>query len=100
MYSSTFSFFSLAICEGECWNGGTCVSPGKCECRPGFTGQHCERDRDECKTNDNICPQAAICVNMPGWYYCKCKPGYRSLPKNLLSTCQGIHYYPKNYLIR
>ncbi|XP_077296655.1 protein kinase C-binding protein NELL2-like [Arctopsyche grandis] len=81
------------ICTGGCLNGGTCQSPDRCECRPGFTGQHCERDLDECTTNTHHCPSTATCVNMPGWYYCKCKSGYRSLPlRNSQATaCQDIN---------
>ncbi|XP_067648887.1 uncharacterized protein [Haliotis asinina] len=29
------------ICYPPCANGGTCTSPGRCACRPGFTGATC-----------------------------------------------------------
>lgn len=42
----------------------------------GFIGASCEQDLDECATGLHTCKSSAYCVNMPGWYYCKCKPGY------------------------
>lgn len=41
--------------------------PNKCECRGGYEGASCEKDLDECKTN-NLCTNTSICINMPGWY--------------------------------
>lgn len=37
-----YKFPSLsAVCEKECQNGGTCVSPNQCKCTAGFTGATC-----------------------------------------------------------
>lgn len=44
----------------------------------GYIGESCERDLDECATGLHSCNSSAYCVNMPGWYYCKCKPGYET----------------------
>lgn len=44
----------------------------------GYIGGSCERDLDECATGLHTCKSSAYCVNMPGWYYCKCKPGYET----------------------
>lgn len=44
----------------------------------GYIGDSCERDLDECATGLHSCNSSAYCVNMPGWYYCKCKPGYET----------------------
>lgn len=36
-------FFVLeALCAVSCQNGGTCVAPERCKCRPGYTGVACE----------------------------------------------------------
>ena len=35
----------IAQCAGGCQNGGTCISPGVCECAPGWTGTNCERGK-------------------------------------------------------
>lgn len=80
-----------AICNQTCLNGGECVSPAKCSCRKGYIGPSCELDLDECATGLHRCHPASVCVNMPGWYYCKCKHGYRSILKdNTLGTlCEG-----------
>ncbi|XP_025268414.1 protein kinase C-binding protein NELL1 isoform X3 [Camponotus floridanus] len=66
------------VCNQTCQNGGECVAPGRCSCRRGYTGNSCELDLDECASNLHRCHQSSTCVNMPGWYYCRCKPGYRS----------------------
>ena len=71
------SSFSSAICNQICQNGGECVAPGECSCRRGYAGNSCEMDLDECASNMDNCHETSTCVNMPGWYYCRCKPGYR-----------------------
>lgn len=70
-------FFS-AVCNQTCQNGGECVAPGRCSCRRGYIGNSCELDLDECASDLHRCHQSSTCFNMPGWYYCRCKPGYRS----------------------
>lgn len=67
-----------AVCKQMCLNGGVCTSPDTCTCRMGYIGASCERDLDECATGLHACKSSAYCVNMPGWYYCKCKPGYET----------------------
>uniref|UniRef100_A0A1B6DC00 Protein kinase C-binding protein NELL2 n=1 Tax=Clastoptera arizonana TaxID=38151 RepID=A0A1B6DC00_9HEMI len=81
------------VCSQKCLNGGECVKPGECLCRRGYRGDSCEHDVDECKMNLHECQPSAVCVNMLGWYYCRCKPGYKSTmhPDNTLaSTCQDF----------
>ncbi|KAE8753166.1 hypothetical protein FOCC_FOCC000089, partial [Frankliniella occidentalis] len=68
-----------AVCNQTCLNGGSCVAPGTCQCRRGYEGASCELDLDECAEGRHRCPSsAAHCVNMPGWYYCRCRPGFRT----------------------
>ncbi|XP_031629925.1 protein kinase C-binding protein NELL1-like isoform X2 [Contarinia nasturtii] len=66
------------VCKQKCLNGGVCTAPNTCTCRMGYIGPSCERDLDECATGLHTCKSSAYCVNMPGWYYCKCKPGYET----------------------
>ncbi|XP_014616550.1 PREDICTED: protein kinase C-binding protein NELL1-like isoform X3 [Polistes canadensis] len=66
------------ICNQTCQNGGECVAPGRCSCRRGYIGNSCELDLDECASDLHRCHESSSCFNMPGWYYCRCKPGYRS----------------------
>nr|XP_050857702.1 protein kinase C-binding protein NELL1-like isoform X4 [Vespula vulgaris] len=66
------------ICNQTCQNGGECVAPGRCSCRRGYIGNSCELDLDECASDLHRCHRSSSCFNMPGWYYCRCKPGYRS----------------------
>uniref|UniRef100_A0A3Q2QJ74 Schwann cell-specific EGF-like repeat autocrine factor n=1 Tax=Fundulus heteroclitus TaxID=8078 RepID=A0A3Q2QJ74_FUNHE len=44
--ANTFAFVSFvwasAVCSQTCLNGGKCISPNKCRCRPHFSGPRCE----------------------------------------------------------
>lgn len=59
--------YCVPVCDPHCLNGGECVSPNKCECRGGYEGASCEKDLDECKTNNHGCTNTSVCINMPGW---------------------------------
>ncbi|CAO1426574.1 unnamed protein product [Diamesa hyperborea] len=66
------------VCQQSCLNGGECIEPNVCKCRTGYEGSSCEKDFDECASPSHGCKNTSDCVNMPGWYYCKCKPGYET----------------------
>lgn len=34
-----------AVCQPECRNGGLCIRPGYCHCRPEFQGDRCQVER-------------------------------------------------------
>ncbi|XP_049487283.1 epidermal growth factor-like protein 7 isoform X2 [Panthera uncia] len=63
-----------AVCQPPCQNGGSCVRPGHCHCPPGWQGDTCQTDVDECSTGRGPCPQH--CINTAGSYWCRCQEGH------------------------
>ncbi len=41
-----------------------------CTCKPGYTGQYCERNVDECLSSP--CKNGGICVDGINSYTCRC----------------------------
>ena len=67
-------------CEnaGACINGSLPSSPGTyvCQCRPGFTGDRCQTNIDECSTSSNPCASGGTCVDGENGYSCRCMDDY------------------------
>ncbi|NXW24098.1 PROS protein, partial [Circaetus pectoralis] len=45
-----------------------------CVCKPGWQGEKCEEDKNECEDINGGCSQR--CSNLPGSYRCLCEDGY------------------------
>ncbi|EGD73921.1 fibrillin 1 [Salpingoeca rosetta] len=84
-----------------CQNGGACRMDFfnkefgyTCECQPGFEGQNCEVDIDECLLGNDC--YGADCIDKINGYTCKCKPGYiRVTPTACveIDECRvGVHF--------
>lgn len=65
--SNDCSIFAECINDSEAENGYYC------QCKPGFDGDGTEcADIDECKEGTTYCSDSAQCVNLLGYYECKC----------------------------
>lgn len=45
-----------------------------CDCRPGFHGDRCETEVDECASQP--CRNGAICRDYVNSFVCECRPGF------------------------
>ncbi|XP_072395755.1 protein crumbs [Diabrotica undecimpunctata] len=61
----------------DCLNKGVCLNSTetyKCHCQPGYTGDDCSIDINECENNQ--CQNNATCVDLINEYKCECLAGY------------------------
>uniref|UniRef100_A0A674MY80 Notch receptor 2 n=1 Tax=Takifugu rubripes TaxID=31033 RepID=A0A674MY80_TAKRU len=76
-FSATFNLYFVSSALDPCLNGGSCVDDVgsfSCECRPGFEGEHCEIEADECASQP--CRNGAICRDYVNSFVCECRLGF------------------------
>jgi hypothetical protein len=63
----------------KCKNGGTCQTLAngigfQCQCMPGYSGDNCETNNNDCATAN--CPSSATCIDVVNAHYCRCRLGF------------------------
>ena len=74
-FAGTLCEINIDECESNpCLNSGTCVddiNSYKCECMPGYRGNRCQQDIDECD-EWQPCENGATCRDAINNYWCDC----------------------------
>lgn len=76
-YGATTGVGCVLCLESDCANGGHCAdvrSSYSCACPPGYDGDYCQIDVDECAAHQ--CRNGATCVDGVADYTCVCRIGY------------------------
>lgn len=70
------SFFNLIQKGGNCLLNSTAENEGNyiCQCRAGFTGEHCEVNINDCESNP--CLNGGTCNDAVNSFRCQCLPGF------------------------
>jgi len=63
----------VAVDNLQCTDG---VNGYTCQCTPGYRGENCDEDVNECDMNTHNCDLNADCSNSVGSFTCSCKDGY------------------------
>lgn len=71
---------SPGTCDPDPCVQGTCIEYGmvgfECQCSPGWMGEFCNQDIDECAEGICTFPGSSSCINFTGGYLCNCRAGW------------------------
>lgn len=62
--------------ESDCLNGAICRN-GTCFCPPGYTGESCAINIDECRQVEDPCLNGGACIDEINTFRCECPPGFK-----------------------
>lgn len=85
-------FFDPVTLGPKCFNNGKCtdrVGGYSCICPPGFVGERCEGDVNECLSNPCDARGTQNCVQRVNDYKCECRPGYAGERRLLAAPCSA-----------
>ncbi|XP_055859533.1 uncharacterized protein LOC106054924 [Biomphalaria glabrata] len=65
---------------------------GLCTCIPGWNGDNCTLDVDECSETNQCLSNMSTCLNTPGSYKCLCNLGFYSASDFSCISCDNWYY--------
>lgn len=75
--------------ESDCLNGAICRN-GTCFCPPGYTGESCAINIDECRQVEEPCLNNGVCIDEINTFRCECPPGYKGdRCQEVIDMCTG-----------
>jgi len=95
--SNNTQCLNISCASSPCKNGASCIEQNGtsiCACAPGFSGNDCSLDIDEC-ADDGICGAHGVCSNYFGSYSCTCDVGFSGIhcsnsAKQLIGSTKGL----------
>ncbi|RMX50425.1 hypothetical protein pdam_00023365, partial [Pocillopora damicornis] len=98
-----FLSYQNSCSSNPCLHDSTCLNGYTdkryiCLCPDNYTGENCEKDRNECTDNTHDCHAKAVCNNTEGSFTCNCIKGYQGNGRNCTdvdectSHIHGCHY--------
>ena len=58
-----------------------------CVCKPGWKGENCTEDINECVEDFDVCGSEKVCKNLEGSFECDCKEGFQR--NSTSENCEG-----------
>ena len=90
-HETTTQFISGLCFPNPCQNNGNCTDEvffHICQCVPGYTGDNCETNIDECGSSP--CQNGGACKDLGNVYNCSCPNDYDGTNCENYNICYGI----------
>lgn len=84
-------FFHVVACDKDCGQNGFCNMEGKCECKPDWSGDHCEMLTCDARCQEHGQCKNGTCICSLGWNGKHCTLGKGNI-KNIYYRISISHF--------